>query len=101
VEDCVIDGRITLKSVLNQYGIRMLIGFLWFRTDNSDEVLWSRSWILKFRKSCGISRVSQWLPASQEDSVLWSYSSILFHTHPKQSPLLQCILTSESRSHEL
>jgi hypothetical protein len=39
VEDCAIDGRIILKSVLNQYGIRMLMGFIWLRTENSDEVL--------------------------------------------------------------
>jgi hypothetical protein len=39
VEGCVIDGRIILKSVLNQYGIRMLTGLLWLRTENSDEVL--------------------------------------------------------------
>jgi hypothetical protein len=29
----------TIKTVLNQYGIRMLTGFLWLRTENSDEVL--------------------------------------------------------------
>jgi hypothetical protein len=39
VEDCVIDGRIILKSVLNQYGIGMKAGFFWLRTENSDEVL--------------------------------------------------------------
>jgi len=66
-EDCVTDGRIILKSVLKQYGIRMLTGFIRLRTEISDEVLLSTSWILKFRKSRGISRVSQWLPASQED----------------------------------
>ena len=67
MEDCVIDGRIILKFILNQYGIRMLTGFIWLRTENSDVVLWSLSWVLMFCKSCGISSVSQWLPASQED----------------------------------
>jgi hypothetical protein len=39
IRDISIKGRLTLKSILNKYGARVLIGLIWLGIWSSDELL--------------------------------------------------------------
>jgi len=65
-EDLGIDGMIKHYQNSGKLGGKMWTGFIWLRLRICGVPMRTRQWTLGFHKRQGISRLAEWLSASQE-----------------------------------